>query len=185
MRQKKQKITRAASRTPKIPVEEQEIYHEIDDMNIVIDKRDYQGIEKGTKYCDASHVYTAKAHPYQEIKNSLHGVGKPVIETVQGNNPSSTEGSNSSEESGSSYLKPLKTTNKHNYIQVVDPDIHNVPMTSVHTDREEENDSSSQYDDTVNDSSALILSISDGDYLDVEHCPDNNATYLEVVHQEK
>ncbi|XP_062576108.1 uncharacterized protein LOC134237997 [Saccostrea cucullata] len=185
MRQKKQKITRSASRTPKVPVEEQEIYHEIDDMNIVIDKRDYQGIEKSTKYCDASHVYTAKTHPYQEINNSLHGVGKSVIETVKGNNPSSTEGSDSSEESGSSYLKPQKTTNKHSYIQVVDPDIHNVPATSVHTDGEEENDSSSQYDDTVNNSNALILSVSDGDYLDVEHYPDNDEIYLEPVHQEK
>ncbi|XP_062605271.1 uncharacterized protein LOC134267067 [Saccostrea cucullata] len=186
MRQKKQKITRAAPRTPKVPAEEQEIYHEIDDMNIVIDnfKRDYQGIEKNKKYCDESHLYAEKAHSYQVLNNSSQDVGKPVIETVQGNNHSSTEESNSSEESESSYLKPQKTTNRHNYIQVVDPDIHNVPVTSVHTDEEQENDSSSQYDDTVNDSSALILSISDGDYLDVEHCPDNNAIYLEVVHQE-
>ncbi|XP_062605272.1 uncharacterized protein LOC134267068 [Saccostrea cucullata] len=187
MRLKKQKITRAASRLPKIPVEEQEIYHEIDDMNMVIDKRkrDYQGIEKNKKYCHVSHLYTAKTHSYQEIKNSSQDVEKPVIETVQENNQSSTEGSNSSEESGSSYLKPQKTTNKHSYIQVVDPDIHNVPVSSVHTDEEQENDSSSQYDDTVNHSSALILSISEGDYLDVEHGSDNNATYLEVVHQEK
>ncbi|XP_062609469.1 uncharacterized protein LOC134271253 isoform X2 [Saccostrea cucullata] len=187
MRLKKQKITRAASRLPKIPVEEQEIYHEIDDMNIVIDKRerDYQCIEKNKKYCDESHLYTEKAHSYQVINNSSQDVEKPVIETEQGNNHSSTEESNSSEESGSSYLKPHKTTNKHSYIQVVDPDMHNVSVSSVHTDKEHENDSSSQYDDTANDSSALILSVSEGDYLDVEHCLDNNATYLEVVHQEK
>ncbi|XP_061164906.1 uncharacterized protein LOC133173848 [Saccostrea echinata] len=196
MRLKKQKITRAASQKTKIPADEQEVYHEIDDINVVKDRQSYQEIEKSNKYCVESHLYTAKTHPYQKINNSLQYLENSAIATVKENNHSSTEGSNSSEENGSSYLKPKKTTNRHNYIQVVDPDIHHVPVTGAQTDKEQD-DSSFQYDDTVNDSSALDFlngnreestedyAYSDGDYLDVEHSHDNNATYLEVVHKEK
>jgi hypothetical protein len=171
------------------PAEQEEVYHEINELNFAINDQSYLDIsEQGRKESSFQHLYTAKRNSYQKIEESPKYI-EQVASIPNTNNPS-TNGSNSSDGSTDSYLKPRKQANRHSYIEVTDLVIHPTPQSESSSLSGPQKRSSSQYDDVIHPQTTRDFRDTvddtdhDGSYLDVVNC-DQHDTYLDVVHSDK
>lgn len=195
MRLNKQKTRKMNSIKANITAEPDDLYHEINDMNVAVNDQSYLDVtEQSRKESELRHLYTAKCNSYQKIDDSPKYLEQSVA--IQHTNNSSTDSSNSSDGSAAPYLKPKKQSIRHSYIEVTDLDIHSTPQNESVVDTRTldrpQNRSSSQYDDVINPCTTNEFrditphgDVDDTDpdapYLDVVNYG-QHSTYLDVVH---